>query len=71
MYPKVRNLRIGDWSHENGSLQPTFSGQAVEDENWFDGPLNDWSVDSDRFAHFLPVNTIPDASCAYPTISAS
>ena len=70
-YPKIRNLRIGDYSHENGSLQPVFSGQAVENANWYDGPLNDWPADSDRVAQWVPTNTLPTAVCGYQTLSAS
>lgn len=71
VYPKIRNLRIGDYSHENGSLQPVFSGQAVENANWFDGPLNDWTADSDRVGQWIPTETIPTVECGYQTIAAS
>jgi hypothetical protein len=71
VYPKLRNLRIGDYSHENGANHPVFSGQAVENANWYDGPLNDWPNDSDRVAQWVPTNTIPTVSCGYGTVAAS
>jgi hypothetical protein len=70
-YPKVRNLRLGDYTHENGSNQPTFSGQAVENSQWFDGPGDDWPNDSTQFAQWVPTATLPTTGCAYVTVSAS
>lgn len=61
----------GARTHENGPLTIEFTGFAVENENWFDGPLNDWPVDSDRVLQHIPTDTLPDALCGYGQILAS
>lgn len=70
-YPRVKNLRIGDHSHEQGVLKPVFSGQAYENINWFDGPTGDWPATSDRVYQWLPTNVLPVASCSYQVLAAS
>ncbi len=71
VYPKVKNLRIGDHTHQNGALLPALVGQAFENTNWFDGPENDWPADSDRVYQWIPTNTLPVTSCGYQTLAAS
>lgn len=70
-YPRIKNLRIGDHSHEQGALKPVFSGQAYENINWYDGPAGDWPATSDRVYQWIPTNTLPEASCAYAELAAS
>lgn len=70
-YPRIKNLRIGDHSHEQGALKPVFSGQAYENINWYDGPAGDWPATSDRVYQWIATNTLPDASCDYLTLAAS
>lgn len=64
-------LNIDSATFENGPFQPTFTGFAVENENWFDGPTNDWPVDSDRVAQFIPTTDKPTAACAPVALVAS
>lgn len=71
VYPRVKNLRVGNHSHESGALKPIFSGQAYENANWFDGPVGDWPALSDRIYQWIPTNTIPTATCAYAELVAS
>lgn len=68
---RVKNLRMGEFRFENGPVVPQFTGQAYENDNWFDGPLNDWTGDDDRAFAFMPDTGIPTASCGYQTIAAS
>lgn len=58
--PKVRNLKRGDEEKGASTSKPKFSGIAVENPNWFDGPLNDWPVASDRSVNWVPTTTMPD-----------
>lgn len=72
VFPKVTNLRHNARTFNNGSQLPQFTGQALENENWLDGPLNDWPVGSDRVAQWFPVADLPDTStCGPQTLAAS
>jgi hypothetical protein len=65
-YPMVKNLRLGDYTHENGALLPQFTGQAFENPAWGNGPFDDWLWASDRVVQWFPVAaaSVPDAECA-------
>lgn len=64
-------LNWNDATFENGAFQPTIQGFAVENENWSNGPLNDWPVASTRVMQWIPDNGIPTPSCGYRTTPAS
>lgn len=64
-------LTIDESTFEDGPFTPTFAGKAIENENWFDGPENDWPVASDAVAQWIPTATLPTASCGYRTLVAS
>ena len=70
VFPRVY-LQHNAATFENGPFQPQFSGFAIENENWFDGPLNDWPVASTRVAQMIPTDDIPTPSCGYAAIAAS
>ncbi len=57
--PRVKNLRMGARTFSNGTALPQFTGRAGENPNWFDGPLNDWPVASDRIIQWFPVAALP------------
>lgn len=69
--PKVTNLAHGPMTWNNGANRPTFTGRAFENDNWFDGPLNDWPVESDRAIQWFPVPELPTFQCAPQALLAS
>ena len=69
--PRARNLRVGDRTFGSGAVPTSFAGQAYENENWFDGPLNDWPSTSDRVLQWIPSATIPEAACGYASLASS
>lgn len=70
-FPLGQNLRIGDKEFASGNQVTTFSGQFLENSNWFDGPGNDWPVASDRVAQWIPTTTLPDPVCGFVTFVGS
>lgn len=56
---------------ENGPIQVQMKGFAVENDNWYDGPANDWPVASDRVMQSIPTTSLPDISCGYVELQAS
>jgi hypothetical protein len=69
--PLVKNLRLGDREFANSAQASPFTGQANENPNWLDGPLNDWPVASDRVLQFIPTTELPDIQCGYQVSVAS
>lgn len=69
--PRVKNLRWGNQTFNNGSRLPVFTGQALENPNWFDGPDNDWPVASDRVVQWFPVAALPTIDNAPSAVAAS
>lgn len=69
--PRVINLRQGQRTFGSGAQLPVFTGQALENPNWYDGPLNDWPVASDRLAQWFPASQLPDVSQGSVTLAAS
>lgn len=70
-YPKIKNLRLAEHEHSNSALMPSFSGQAYENENWYDGPVGDWTAASDKVFQWIPAASLPVASCGYQTLAAT
>lgn len=56
---KLKRAKIGDKAFEKAMQASVFSGRAVENSNWFDGPANDWPDASDRVLQWVPATTLP------------
>ncbi len=46
-------------------------GEAYENDNWYNGPLNDWPVASDRVYQWMPTNYIPPDMCGFQAVAAT
>jgi hypothetical protein len=68
--PKVF-LFEGDRTFNNGAASFPFEGFGIENENWFDGPANDWDVASDSGLMSKRTNTIPTAVCGAQSLATS
>lgn len=71
LFPYVQNLQEGqhDFSSSIGHLLLT--GSAVENQNWFDGPANDWpAVGSNRTYQWIPATTLPTANCTFTAVAS-
>lgn len=69
--PLVAYLRPGPVTKSATADKPSFVGRGFENPNWFDGPLNDWPVSSDRALQWFPVPSLPTLSCAPQSIAVS
>lgn len=57
--PRVVNLKQGVRNFSNGARLPVFTGEALENPNWLDGPANDWPVASTQVAQWVPTEDLP------------
>lgn len=71
VYPWIQNLVPGDHEHANAPFSSVFTGDAYENENWFDGPDGQWPATSDAPYQWIPTTTLPDVACGYQTLAAS
>lgn len=70
VFPRTQ-WTLGDRTFENAPSSTLLSGLGFSNENWFDGPANDWPVASDRVAQFLPTTSLPTVVCGTQTLSPS
>lgn len=64
--PLVKNMSPGNKTLDANAQHSIINGQAFENENWFDGPANDWPSDDApavSAVQWLPVTELPDAVC--------
>lgn len=74
LFPRVRNLRLGERRFENGVLVSTYTGRAFGNDQWLDGPEADWpypAVPSDKPAQWIPAASIPAITCGYQSTTGS
>lgn len=63
VFPRTRSWHLGDRELSNTILATTFTGQAVENPNFGNGPFDDWPYnDSDRAQSFGLDDTLPTAT---------
>lgn len=60
-----------DKTFENGPIVAAFTGTGEENDNWFDGPVNDWDFESGRLWQYAGDTALPTASCEAVTLVAS
>lgn len=70
-FPRARNVRLGAREFSKSAHKPIITGQMYENENWFDGPENDWPAASDRVAQFIPTSAVPTPTCGASELVAS
>jgi len=71
IFPYVKNVQFGAKEFSNSAQHTLVTGECYENANFFDGPQNDWPTDSDRFAQWIPVTTLPTADGTFDTVVAS
>lgn len=64
--PRVRSLKLGPREFSNTAQHALISGQCNENDNWGDGPGNDFDADSSKVAQWIPVDELPDTTCGAP-----
>jgi len=72
--PWSDSMRLGSKTFGNNAILPTISGRAFENQNWFDGPTNNWPTTSDRVLQYMPCSEddVPPVTAPnYGTVAAS
>lgn len=70
-FPRILNLAMGPKEFGNSAQHSIITGQSYENDNWLDGPFNDFPADSSRTWQWIPTDTLPDIACGPVTVSAS
>lgn len=73
VYPRVTNMTIGEQKKGNNAEMPTFTFEAYENPNWYDGPANNWVGASDSVYHEVPCRDakVPAASNLLVSVATS
>lgn len=64
--PIARSMRLGAKEFGNTEQHSKVSGQLNENDNWGDGPGNDYNSDSSALFQWIPVDTLPETTCGAP-----
>jgi hypothetical protein len=67
-WPRVYDIVREDDTFEDGALLPTFTGKAVQNPNWGNGPLNDWPATSTRVMQRVRTANLPTSQVGYQAI---
>lgn len=72
VFPRSR-WRPGGKNLEEAFMGVPFVGRATENDNWGNGPANDWDADSTKAFQWLrvPDDDLPDSVCGYQALPAS
>jgi hypothetical protein len=69
--PYVKNVQIGDRDFAAAAGLSNLTGELYENQNWFDGPANDWPATAepaDAMAQWVTATTLPDVSTGAPDL---
>lgn len=69
-FPRVR-FRPGPKTFGNAAQVTEFVGFAIENPNWYNGPVNDWPDDLEEAVAWMPVATLPTVQCGATAVAAS
>lgn len=62
--PLLKNIKLGKRDIVGNAVSHTvLTAEAYENDNWFNGPANDWAVASDKAVQWIPKATLPTATC--------
>lgn len=62
--PRTRGWRPTTRAFTNGAIENEFVGRVFTNDNWGNGPANDWDVvTTDSPILYVVSNTIPDSAC--------
>lgn len=70
-YPWTEWRPAGGPNLENAALVTNLVGRGLENDNWGNGPANDWDQDSDRVVQAIRAADLPDAECGAQVLAAS
>lgn len=69
--PRTRGWRPATRAFSNAVLENEFVGRVFANDNWGNGPNNDWDVDTtDTPLLYQVTNTLPSSSCSLQTVPA-
>lgn len=70
VFPRTK-WRPSDRTLANEVMVPEFAGFSEQNDNWFDGPANDWPHTSDRVYQYARDDVLPASQCGAQTLAAS
>jgi hypothetical protein len=69
--PRTRGWRPATQAFSNAVKENEFVGRVFMNDNWGDGPANDWDQDTtDTPIVYVATNTLPEAACGVQAIPA-